>query len=303
MRGRLFYYCYWHQEARSYLVYLARRQYATGPGLPGGKSSGVRSHFPKSGSHLDAEEMSHNSAWPLTEELHFALIFFLSLIRSETFKKGIEPQRYLNRLKAIVYTDGSRSDAERGIGGVFFGSHLQTCFFAEDLQDDEFYPHIAVVEMRAILRALRLFGEQLFPVCAPGFQDGRLPERPADLATLPLLRHPRQPWSPWFQAVGLRLPEPARGPLFSEMALLLEAAAAGQGIALARAALVEGDLASGRLVRLFDIDCPDQFAYHLVWRMAEDEDPRLAAFTAWLDEVTAGPPQDDRLHSDRSQGR
>lgn len=161
MRGRLFYYCYWHQEARSYLVYLARRQYATGPGLPGGKSSGVRSHFPKSGSHLDAEEMSHNSAWPLTEELHFALIFFLSLIRSETFKKGIEPQRYLNRLKAIVYTDGSRSDAERGIGGVFFGSHLQTCFFAEDLQDDEFYPHIAVVEMRAILRALRLFGEQL----------------------------------------------------------------------------------------------------------------------------------------------
>lgn len=153
------------------------------------------------------------------------------------------------------------------------------------------------------LTARRLFGEQLFPVCAPGFRNGRLPERPADLATLPLLRHQRQPWSPWFQAAGLHLPEPARGPLFSEMSLLLEAAAAGQGIALARAALVEGDLAGGRLVRLFDIDCPDQFAYHLVWRMAEDEDPRLAAFTAWLDEVTAGPSQDDRLHSDRSQGR
>ena len=150
MRGRLFFYCYWHQEARSYLVYLARRQYAHS--LP---STG---HI---GSHLAIEAAHENVSWPLTEELRMAFRFFLNLLESSHFKKGILPERYLNRLKAIVYTDGSRSEAERGIGGVAWGRHLETVFFAEDLEDDYFYPHIAVVEMRAILRAIRLFGHSL----------------------------------------------------------------------------------------------------------------------------------------------
>ena len=105
-----------------------------------------------------ALEAAHDSkAGPLTEELRFSFCFFLCLLRSEAFKTGIEPEKYMNRPKAPVYTDGSRSDEERGIGGVVSGCHLQTCFFAEDLEDEHFFPHFAVVEMRAILRALQLF--------------------------------------------------------------------------------------------------------------------------------------------------
>ena len=127
-----------NQEARSYLVYLARHQYAQGASLAGGGGERVNSHLTAIGSHLAIEAAHDNKAWPLTEELRFAFSFFLCLLRSEAFKTGIEPEKYMNRPKALVYTDGSRSDEERGIGGVVSGCHLQTCFFAEDLEDEHF---------------------------------------------------------------------------------------------------------------------------------------------------------------------
>ena len=58
MCGRLFFYCYWHQEARSYLVYRARRQYALSLPLEG-----------SIGRHLAIEAAHENQQWPLTEEL------------------------------------------------------------------------------------------------------------------------------------------------------------------------------------------------------------------------------------------
>ena len=155
MRGRLFYYCYWHQEARSYLVYLARRQCADDSGI------GQRSGKKVVGRHLDIEAAHGGHAWPLTEELRISFCLLLDLLRSASFQGGVLPQKYANRPKALVYTDGSPSDMERGIGGVVSGRHLQTSFFAQDIEDDHFYPHIAVVEMRAFLRALHLYGEQL----------------------------------------------------------------------------------------------------------------------------------------------
>lgn len=132
------------------------------------------------------------------------------------------------------------------------------------------------------LTAHRLFGETVFPVCAPELRDRYSPAAPSDLVDMPLLRYPRQPWAPWFQAADLDLPEPTRGPIYSEMLLLLEAAAAGHGVALAREHLVAGDLRTGRLVRLFDIAVHDPFAYHLVWRPADQAAPQLSAFVTWI---------------------
>ena len=152
MRGRLFYYCYWHQEARSYLVYLAQRQYA-----------GIEKVTKRStvGRHWASDAAMEAQNWPLSQPLRAALQFFVKLLESPEFLRGILPERYANRAKALLYTDGSRSEVERGIGGVVFGRHLITRFFAEDLDDGKYYPHIAVVEMRAILRALELFGDEL----------------------------------------------------------------------------------------------------------------------------------------------
>jgi LysR family transcriptional regulator, glycine cleavage system transcriptional activator len=39
---------------------------------------------------------------------------------------------------------------------------------------------------------------------------------------MPLLRHSRQPWTPWFRAAGLKLAEPSRGLTFNEAGGLLQ---------------------------------------------------------------------------------
>ena len=79
-----------------------------------------------------------------------------------------------------------------------------------------------------------LFDDQFFPVCSPRLANGRLPARPADLAKYPLLRSEDEPWKPWFELAGLDWPEPTRGPIFNDSSHMMQAAAEGQGIALAR---------------------------------------------------------------------
>jgi LysR family transcriptional regulator, glycine cleavage system transcriptional activator len=128
----------------------------------------------------------------------------------------------------------------------------------------------------------RLMEERLFPVCSPTYRERRLPRRPADLADCVLLRHPRQPWAPWFAAAGLDLPEPAASPAYADAAMLLDAAASGQGIALARAALVDGDLRTGRLIRLFDVAISDGYGYWVVWRADTAQQREIEAFREWL---------------------
>jgi len=118
-----------------------------------------------------------------------------------------------------------------------------------------------------------MMDDELFPVCSPQYRDGRLPQTPADLADCHLMHNPWQPWEPWFHAAGLSLREHARGVSYTDSALLLDAAANGQGIVLARRALASRDLAAGRLLRLFDIAIPDPNRYYLLWR---HDHPRLA---------------------------
>jgi LysR family glycine cleavage system transcriptional activator len=84
-------------------------------------------------------------------------------------------------------------------------------------------------------------------------------------------------WTPWFQAAGLRGIDEPQSPVFSDSALLLQAAVDGQGIALARRSIAEDDLRAMRLVRLFDIAAPAQGANYLVWPKG-----RLAANAALL---------------------
>ncbi|OQW44405.1 MAG: hypothetical protein A4S16_03720 [Proteobacteria bacterium SG_bin6] len=112
--------------------------------------------------------------------------------------------------------------------------------------------------------ATHLAGERLFPVLAPDYAERLDLRAPADLARATLLRHLRQHWQPWFAAAGLTIAEPREGPFYEDAGLLLEAAAAGEGVALARGLLVARDLASGRLVAPFAISVGDQSAYYLV---------------------------------------
>jgi len=132
-------------------------------------------------------------------------------------------------------------------------------------------------------RSAKLMDVELFPACTSAYREklGGL-AAPADLRGAQLLRLPHEPWKPWFGAAGLAWSEPVSGPLFSDASLVLDAAVNGQGVALARSVLVGGELASGRLVRLWEIAVPSSRAYYAVWSERSAARPEVSAFLDWL---------------------
>jgi LysR family glycine cleavage system transcriptional activator len=131
-----------------------------------------------------------------------------------------------------------------------------------------------------------LLEDHFFPVCSPRLANGKLPRLPADLATYPLLHSDNEPWKPWFEAAGLAWAEPDRGPIFNDSAHLMQAAAEGQGIALARTTLLGNDVRNGVLVRLFDVTVPSPRKHYLVYPQRTAHSPKLTVFRKWLhDEI------------------
>lgn len=134
------------------------------------------------------------------------------------------------------------------------------------------------------LRSWRLLSEDMTPVCSPALLDGPRPlRRPDDLRHHTLLHdQARRDWTLWLQALGVNGVDSARGPSFSDDGLMLQAAIDGQGVALGRGALIERDMAEGRLVAPFDVRLPSDFAYYLVCPEAPADHPNIAAFRDWL---------------------
>ena len=134
------------------------------------------------------------------------------------------------------------------------------------------------------LRTVRLLAEDMFPVCAPALIDGQPPLRaPADLRRHTLLHDDGYAaWGLWLRAAGASAVEAEQGPIFLDASMPLLAAAAGQGVALARGELAGGDLAEGRLVRPFALSLPAEFAYYVVCPEAYAERPKIRAFREWL---------------------
>jgi LysR family glycine cleavage system transcriptional activator len=106
------------------------------------------------------------------------------------------------------------------------------------------------------LTSIKLHDEELVPVCSPAFRGGHLPRVPGDLLKVPLLHDERQPWSIWFEAVGLDHRDVGQGPRYGEGNLLLTAAIAGLGVALARASLVDGNWHPAAWFGFFPGACP-----------------------------------------------
>lgn len=144
------------------------------------------------------------------------------------------------------------------------------------------YPDLAVE---------RLLPEAIFPVASPALLARTPVARPADLAAATLL-HDDSPdddqscptWQMWLRAADEPALDCNRGPRFTLSSLVLEAALHGKGVALAKAALAEADLKSGRLVRLFarQSDTPIDFAYYLVGPQRKLALPKVRAFVDWL---------------------
>lgn len=135
----------------------------------------------------------------------------------------------------------------------------------------------------AIVR--KLFDETVFPVASAAFARGLAPRgtpAPAEIARSTLLRNPRDSWRAWFAVAGLDVAEPKTGPLFNDLGLLVEAAAQGQGVALARSVLARAWLDSRAVVRLSPIEAPSTLAYHVLAAPADAERPAVKAFVDWI---------------------
>ncbi|MEQ8707812.1 MAG: transcriptional regulator GcvA [Rhodospirillales bacterium] len=148
------------------------------------------------------------------------------------------------------------------------------------------------------VRSEKLFSEDLFPVCSPALLDGAIPLRePADLARHMLLQDAGMDWSTWLIAAGIGDLELHFGTSFIDSSLALQAAMAGQGVALGRMALVADDLAAGRLVRPFQISLPSNFAYYIVCSVHTGDSPKIRAFTDWLKDEARNYENDLQVYS------
>jgi LysR family transcriptional regulator, glycine cleavage system transcriptional activator len=128
------------------------------------------------------------------------------------------------------------------------------------------------------VEAVRLGGEQLFPVAHP-----RIAAAAHDWRRAPLIRTPYQSWRPWFQAVGLAAPAGTDSGLeVADAGLALDAARAGLGVALGRGRLAQAALETGELVRVSDREVQDQYAYFLVSPTGPAQHPNLPRLREWL---------------------
>ena len=129
-----------------------------------------------------------------------------------------------------------------------------------------------------------LMTEDLFPVCSPALLMGPHPLRqPEDLRHHTLLHDDmRETWRLWLLAAGVDGVDPDRGPGYNLSTLVIDAAVDAQGVALARSALIGDHLASGRLVKPFDIQLPAEFAYYLVHPARALDHPKVRAFRDWV---------------------
>jgi LysR family glycine cleavage system transcriptional activator len=139
--------------------------------------------------------------------------------------------------------------------------------------------------------AEKLLAESVVPVCSPTLLSGPKPlVEPANLAEHTLL-HDGSPendpscpdWTMWLAARGLDHIDARKGPRFNQASLVIEAAASGRGVALAKRAIAQQDLDSGRLVIPFaDEGSPVAFSYWLVRPRGRTMTPALRHFLDWL---------------------
>jgi LysR family glycine cleavage system transcriptional activator len=132
------------------------------------------------------------------------------------------------------------------------------------------------------LRAIKLLDEEFFPVCSPGLNGGRLPKDPASMLSQPLLIDRNLSWHAWFKSAGVKLDRDIAGTSFTDTNALMEAAVMGQGIALGRLSFTRSDILAGKLVRLSEHSLRVAYCHYVVYPIASESNPALAAFRDWL---------------------
>jgi DNA-binding transcriptional LysR family regulator len=142
--------------------------------------------------------------------------------------------------------------------------------------------------------AVFLVGEQLMPVCSPGYlreakREKRPLAKPADLRHHVLLnlhdaarRWPWLTWAAWFEAMGVADLAPASTLTFDQYDQVLNAALHGQGVALGRMSLASQYIRSKRLVALFGREQHLARGYHAIYARNAEDRREAREFVEWI---------------------
>lgn len=134
------------------------------------------------------------------------------------------------------------------------------------------------------LEAQLLIESPLVAVASPRMMDEQGPPRSMEHLNHYLLLHDaHNAWPAYMAALYGQPAQPrARNLRFNQTALAIEAAVAGEGIALASEIFVDTDLRAGRLVPVFDMALAAQKAFYLVWPRKTRTPQALALVVEWL---------------------
>ena len=139
------------------------------------------------------------------------------------------------------------------------------------------------------LTSALLLKESFVVVCSPIFIDGsKQIKTPEDLHDHTLIHGsgpqgaPGTDWQEWLKSAGVDGIDTSSGLVFDDTTVAILAAIGGQGVLLSRRALVEDDIAAGRLALPFDLDLPLEFAWRIVAPEGKLKRPEVSAFRDWL---------------------
>jgi LysR family transcriptional regulator, glycine cleavage system transcriptional activator len=187
---------------------------------------------------------SFNARWLMPRLRAFSVLF---------------PDVDLQVITTAVLVDFAREDVDIGIrfgGGNYPGLHIVPLFRPRDI----------VVASPALLKS----GPPLKII--------------TDLRNWTLLHDDSyRSWIRWLDGVGAKSINARRGIICGDRNSMLQAALAGQGIAIASEVFAAHELAAGRLVKVFDQEVASEFAIYAVCLPRRLNDPMVAGVMEWLE--------------------
>ncbi|MTI15851.1 LysR family transcriptional regulator [Rhodobacteraceae bacterium RKSG542] len=136
---------------------------------------------------------------------------------------------------------------------------------------------------RATLDCHHLFPADVYPVCSPSLADELGRTALGNLGRFTLLQDTHDLWRTYLEKAGhAENFASARTMTFSQASLAIDAAIAGQGIALGSDPLVLEDVKAGRLVAPFEKRLPDEKGFHLIYPRSHRQKKALSLIGNWI---------------------